>query len=112
MKTFKQFREENYKQSPGPYSGGYDYPIPKGYPRDIMSKPIVDKEKGKFLNEPKFKKFLKDNPRKDGPIWRSFYPDNKKEYLNRDTMMFQDTPPKQKTKKSALETKGNRLPPG
>ena len=32
MKTFKQFREENYKQSPGPYSGGYDYPIPKGYP--------------------------------------------------------------------------------
>ena len=58
MKTFQQFREENYKQNPGPYSGGYDYPIPKGYPRDIMSKPIVDKEKGKFLNEPKFNQFL------------------------------------------------------
>ena len=109
MKTFQQFREENYKQNPGPYSGGYDYPIPKGYPRDIMSKPIVDKKKGKFLNEPKFNQFLKQN--KGKTIWRSFYPDNKKEYLNKDTMMFQNKPPKTK-KKSALETKGNRLPPG
>ena len=111
MKTFQQFREENYKQNPGKYSYGYNYPIPKGFSRDVMSKPIVDLEKGRFLNNKKFNQFLKDNPREDGPIWRSFYPDNKKEYLNRDTMMFQDTPPKQKTKKSALETKGN-LPPG
>ena len=106
MKSFQQFREENYKQNPGKYSYGYDYPIPKGYPRDIMSKPIVDKEKGRFLNEPKFNQFLKQN--KGKTIWRSFYPDNKKEYLNKDTMMFQDKPP---MKKSALETKGN-LPPG
>ena len=109
MKSFQQFREENYKQNPGKYSYGYDYPIPKGYPRDIMSKPIVDKEKGRFLNEPKFNQFLKQN--KGKTIWRSFYPDNKKEYLNKDTMMFQNKPPKTK-KKSALETKGNRLPPG
>ena len=107
MKTFKQFREENYKQNPGKYSYGYDYPIPKGYPRDIMSKPIVNKEKGRFLNEPEFNKFLNQN--KGKTIWRSFYPDNKKEYLNKDTMMFQNKPPKIK---SALETKGNRLPPG
>ena len=105
MKTFQQFTEQ-YKQNPGKYSYGYDYPIPKGYPRDIMSKPIVNKEKGRFLNEPEFNKFLNQN--KGKTIWRSFYPDNKKEYLNKDTMMFQNKPPK---KKSALETKGN-LPPG
>ena len=109
MKTFKQFSEENYKQNPSKYSYGYDYPIPKGYTRDIMSKPIVVKKKGEFLNEPEFNKFLDQN--KDKTIWRSFYPDNKKEYLNKKTMMFQDTPPKQKIKKSALETKGD-LPPG
>ena len=108
MKTFKQFREENYKQNPGKFSYGFAFPIKKGVPRDVMSQDNTTKDKQAQINYPPFQKFLKQNVGKD--IWQSFYPDNKKEYLNRETMKFQKEKPSKGTR--AMNPHIKFLPPG
>ena len=50
----------------------------------------------------------KQNVGKD--IWQSFYPDNKKEYLNRETMKFQKEKPSKGTR--AMNPYIKFLPPG
>lgn len=90
MKTYKQFMEQDYTQNPGKYSHGYAIPIIKGVTRDVLSRSLDDPDKQKQINSPDYKKFLNQN--KDKQIWRSFYPDNKKEYLNRQTHTFQSKP--------------------
>ena len=107
MKNFQQFREQ-YKQNPGPFSSGFAFPIKKGVPRNVMSQDNTTKDKQAQINYPEFQKFLKQNVGKQ--IWQRFYPDNKVEYLNRETMKFQDTKPSKGTR--AMNPNIKFLPPG
>ena len=107
MKTFQQFTEQ-YKQSPGIYSSGFAFPIKKGVPRNVMSQDNTTKDKQAQINYPEFQKFLKQNVNKD--IWQRSYPDNKVEYLNRETMKFQNTKPSKGTR--AMNPNIKFLPPG
>ena len=107
MKTFQQFAEQ-YKQNPGPYSPGFAFPIKKGVPRNVMSQNNTTKDKQAQINYPEFQKFLKQNVGKQ--ILQRFYPDNKVEYLNRETMKFQDTKPSKGTR--AMNPNIKFLPPG
>ena len=107
MKTFQQFTEQ-YKQSPGIYSSGFAFPIKKGVPRNVMSQDNTTKDKQAQINYPEFQKFLKQNVGKD--IWQRFSPSNEVEYLNRETMKFQNTKPSKGTR--AMNPNIKFLPPG
>ena len=107
MKTFQQFIEQ-YSQNPGKYSDGFSFPIKKGVPRNVMSQDNTTKDKQAQINYPEFQKFLKQNVGKQ--IWQRFSPSNEVEYLNRETMKFQNTKPSKGTR--AMNPNIKFLPPG